>query len=81
MDKRDPFIKAGRPRVEVDSALILRLRDEEHLGWSRGSERYREITGQWVSRDTFKRRYYEAKKNELPKEGILAAISRWKIQN
>ena len=60
MDKRDPFIKAGRPRVEVDSAMVLRLRDVEHLGWSRGAEEYRKRTGQWLSRDTFKRRYYEA---------------------
>ena len=61
MDVQQPLIKPGRPRLEVDSALILRLRDEEYFGWSRGAEQYRERTGQWISRDTFKRRYYEAK--------------------
>ena len=61
MEKRDSFIKAGRPRLEVDYALVLRLRDEEHLGWSLGAEEYRRRSGRWISRDTFKRRYYEAK--------------------
>ena len=61
MDKREPFIKAGRPRVEVDSALILHLRDKEYFGWSRGAEEYRKQTGRWISKDTFKRRYFEAK--------------------
>ena len=44
MDKRDPFIKPGRPRLGVDSALVLHLRDVEHLGWSRGTEEYRKRT-------------------------------------
>ncbi len=61
MDKRDTFIKPGRPRLQVDYAVILRLRDVEHLGWARGSEEYRKRTGQWISRDTFKRRYYVGK--------------------
>jgi hypothetical protein len=51
----------GRPRVEVDFAIVLRLRDVENLGRSRGAAEYRRRTGQWLSRDTFKRRYYEAK--------------------
>jgi hypothetical protein len=59
--KYDPLIKPGRPRLEVDKALVLRLRDEQHLGWTRGAEKYRETTGQWISRDTFNRRYLEAK--------------------
>ena len=58
-------IKAGRPRLEVDYALISRLRDEEWLGWSKGAEEYRKRTGQWISKDTFKRRYHEAKENRL----------------
>ncbi|MFC1914567.1 hypothetical protein ACFLXF_04775, partial [Chloroflexota bacterium] len=42
-------------------------RDEEHLGWTLGAEQYRKRTGQWISRDTFKRRYYEAKGALEPK--------------
>lgn len=61
MNENDPLIKPGRPRLEVDSVLVLRLRDEKHLGWMRGAGKYREETGQWISRDTFKRRYMEAK--------------------
>ena len=79
MDKRDPLIRPGRPRLEVDSALILRLRDVENLGWSRGAEQYRERTGQWISRDTFKRRYYEAKAAKSPLERIIDEIE-WKFK-
>jgi len=39
----------------------LRLRDVDNMGWSRIAEAYRELTGQYVSRDTIKRRYLEAK--------------------
>ncbi len=53
-------ILSGRPRLPVDFAIVLRLRDEENLGWSRMAEVYRELTGQYVSRDTMKRRYLEA---------------------
>jgi len=77
MDKRDPFIKAGRPRLEVDFALILHLRDMEHLGWSSGAVEYRKRTGQWISRDTFKRRYYEAKAIKSPLE-LAIKVMRWK---
>ena len=51
----------GRPRILVDFAIVLRLRDEQNLGWSRLAEAYQELTGQYVSRDTIKRRYLEAK--------------------
>jgi hypothetical protein len=54
-------IVAGRPRISVDFAIILRMRDKQHLGWSRMAEAYREMTGQYISRDTIKRRYLEAK--------------------
>ena len=80
VDNRQPLIKPGRPRLEVDSALILRLRDEEYLGWSRGAEQYRERTGQWISRDTFKRRYYEAKAAKSLLERIIDEIRRWKLK-
>ncbi len=56
-------ILSGRPRLSVDFAIVLRLRDEDNLGWTRMAEAYRELTGQYVSRDTMKRRYLEASKN------------------
>jgi hypothetical protein len=54
-------IIVGRPRLSVDFAIVLRLREVENLGWSRMAEAYREITGQYISRDTIKRRYLKAK--------------------
>lgn len=56
--------RTGRPRLLVDFATVLRLRDIEKLGWSRMAETYRGITGQWISRDSIKRRYLEAKAGE-----------------
>ena len=53
-------VLVGRPRVLVDFAIVLRLRDVDSMGWSRMAEAYREITGQYISRDTIKRRYLEA---------------------
>ena len=47
----------GRPRLSVDFAIVLRLRDGQNLGWSKMAEVYRELTGEYVSRDTMKRRY------------------------
>jgi hypothetical protein len=58
-------IAVGRPRVFVDFAIVLRLRDVENLGWSRMAETYRQITGQYISRDTVKRRYLIAKAQEV----------------
>jgi len=54
-------ILVGRPRVSVDFAIVLRLRDEQNLGWSRMAVAYRKFTGQYISRDTIKRRYLEAR--------------------
>ena len=51
----------GRPRLSVDFAIVLRMRDNHNLGWSRMAEEYRKLTGEYVSRDTMKRRYLEAK--------------------
>ena len=51
----------GRPRLSVDFAIVLRMRDDRNLGWSRMAEEYRKLTGEYVSRDTIKRRYFEAK--------------------
>jgi len=53
-------ILVGRPRFSVDFAIVLHLRDEQNLGWSRMAEVYQKLTGQYVSRDTIKRRYLEA---------------------
>lgn len=58
-------ILAGRPRLSVDFAIVLRLRDIDNLGWSRMAEAYREISGRYMSRDTMKRRYLEAKVQEV----------------
>lgn len=55
------MIPTGRPSISVDFAIVLRMRDVEHLGWSRMAKSYREITGQYISRDTIKRRYLLAK--------------------
>ncbi len=74
MDERDPLIKPGRPRLQVYYALVLLLRDAEHLGWARGAEEYRKRTGQWISRDTFKRRYYEIKTAKSALERIIDEI-------
>lgn len=54
----------GRPRVSVDFVIVLRMRDIENLGWSRMATDYREMTGRYISRDTIKRRYLEAKARE-----------------
>ncbi len=57
-------IVVGRPRLSVNFAIVLRMRDMDNLGWSRMAEAYREISGQYMSRDTMKRRYLEAKAQE-----------------
>lgn len=64
----DKMTQVGRPRVLVDFAIVLRLRDVDNLGWSRMAETYRGITGQYISRDTIKRRYLEAKESNFKKD-------------
>ncbi len=32
--------RKGRPRVEVDIAMLLSMRDDDNLGWSRMAEAY-----------------------------------------
>jgi len=61
----DKGLLVGRPRVLVDFAIVLRLRDVDNMGWSRMAEAYQKITGQYISRDTIKRRYLEAKDGKL----------------
>jgi hypothetical protein len=55
------MIQVGRPKLLVDFAIVLRLRDSDNLGWSRMAQTYQQQTGQYVSRDTMKRRYLAAK--------------------
>ena len=64
----DKMIQVGRPKILVDFAIVLRLRDVDNLGWSRMAETYRGITGQYISRDTIKRRYLEAKESNFKKD-------------
>ncbi len=79
MDEQHRLIKKGRPSLSVDYAIVLRLGDDDNLGWSRMAEAYRRITGQWISRDTVKRRYLEVKaKNQQFK--TLSELSKWKIK-
>jgi len=54
-------ILVGRPKILVDFATVLRMREVQNLGWSRMAKAYRQITSQYISRDTIKRRYLEAK--------------------
>jgi len=54
----------GRPRLSVDYALVLRLREVDKLGWSLMAKEYIKETGQYVSRETMKRRFHEAKAQE-----------------
>lgn len=63
------MIRNGRPRVKVDYAILLRLREVDNLGWSRVAQQYRKITGQFVSQDTLERRYLKYK--ELQSAGKL----------
>ena len=74
------LIQSGRPKLLVDFAIVLRLRDVENFGWSRGAEEYRKRTGQWISRDTFKRRYFEAKAAKSPLERIIDEIRQWELK-
>ncbi len=39
-------VSTGRPRLSVDFAIVLRLRDVENLGWSRMAQTYRKIAGE-----------------------------------
>ena len=54
-------VSVGRPRLLVDFGLILDLRENENLGWSRVAGEYIKRTGQYISKQTCKRRYIAAK--------------------
>ena len=55
------LIRSGRPRLLVNYGLILDLRDNQNLGWSKIAMEYTRRTGQYISKQTCKRRYIEAK--------------------
>ena len=57
----DHLIQWGRPRLLVDYGLVLALREREHLGWFRVATEYIRRTGQYISKQTCKRRYEEVK--------------------
>ena len=63
-------VQTGRPRILVDFAIVLRMRDTDNLGWSRMAKAYVEKTGQYISRDTIKRSYLEAKKQQTRHENL-----------
>lgn len=56
---REPLIESGRPRLKVDFALVLRLREHDNLGWFRVAKEYIRRSGQYISKETCKRRYEE----------------------
>jgi len=58
-------VQTGRPRILVDFAIVLRLRETDHLGWSRMAKAYIDKTGQYISRDTIKRRYLESQRDSI----------------
>ena len=64
MQKNDQMyiqsMQPGRPRKMVDLGLILDLRLKENLGWFRISMEYMRRTGDFISKQTCKRRYLEA---------------------
>jgi hypothetical protein len=68
MDTRK--VQTGRPRILVDFAIVLRLRESDYLGWSRMAQVYVEKTGQYISWDTIKRRYLEAKQQQTWHEDL-----------
>ena len=64
MDNKHPKRGPGRPRVELDSALVLQLIDGEGYGWAGAAQEYTRRTGYWTCKDTIKRRYKEAKSKQ-----------------
>ncbi len=53
----------GRPRLDVDYGLVLALRQGDDVGHPRGwlsvAAEYRRRTGQFISKQTAKRRFLE----------------------
>ena len=68
----------GRPSVKVDFAVLLRLREGDRLGWCRVAQEYQKKTGQFISRDTVKRRYLRYK--ALESEGRVINVGSFSVQ-
>jgi hypothetical protein len=60
--REDGLALSGRPRLSMDFALILHLRDVENLGWSTVAREYTKRTGQDISTETCRRRYAEVRR-------------------
>lgn len=58
------LIQSGRPRLLVNFGLILDLRESGNLGWSRIASEYIRKTGQYISKQTCRRRYEEVKSRQ-----------------
>jgi len=71
-------IQSGRPRLLVDYGLLLDLRERENLGWDRVAREYTGRTGQYVSKQTCKRRYEEvtAQRPSIVTSKLIARLSR-----
>lgn len=54
-------IRTGRPKLEVDFGLLLDYRENQHLGWLRVARKYSQVTGEFISKQTCRRRYLERK--------------------
>ena len=72
------LIQSGRPRLLVDFGLLLDLREDEHLGWSRVAREYTRRTVQYISKQTCKRRYEEvtSQENFFASSDPIAKLSR-----
>ena len=64
MYNKHPKRGPGRPRVKLDSALVLQLIDGEGYGWAGAAQEYTRRTRYWTCKDTIKRRYKEAKSKQ-----------------
>jgi hypothetical protein len=59
--QRKTVVRKGRPKVKVNFAVLLRLREVDNFGWSRLSREYLVQTGQLISPETLQRRYLQYK--------------------
>ena len=57
-------IRPGRPKIKVDYDLIISLRQTESLGWKRAAAEYSSRTGQNISKDTYRRRYFHIQEHK-----------------
>ncbi len=78
---RTGAIPVGRPRTNVDFGLVLALRQGDDVGHPRGwlsvAGEYRRRTGQYISKQTCRRRFQEMAgiSQEMASEGALQTLS------